>query len=60
MESKSPIQEAAPEESADDLGVVATGFEGFGELGKAVGDVAGHLGVFFGGIERIGIGPDGA
>ena len=44
----------------DDLGVVAVGLEGGGELGEAAGDVAGDFGGFLGGIERIGIGPNGA
>ncbi len=53
-------EEAALEETGDDLGVVAVGFEGLRELGKAVGDVAGDLGGFLGGIERVGIGEDEA
>ena len=48
------------EESGDDMGVVAVGFERLGKLGEAVGDIAGDFGGFLGGIERIGIGPDGA
>ena len=53
-------EEAALEESGDDTGVVLVGFEGFGEFGEAAGDVAGDFGGFLGGIERVGIGPDGA
>ena len=53
-------EEAALEESGDDLGVVAVGFEGFGQEGEAAGDVAGDFGGDFRGIERMGIEPDAA
>ena len=51
-------EEAALEESGDDLRVVAVGFEGLGQHGEAAGDVAGDLGGDFRGIERMGIEPD--
>lgn len=50
-------EEAALEETGDDLRFVPGGFEGFGE---AVGDVAGDLGGDFRRIERVGIGEDEA
>ncbi len=53
-------EEAALEESGDDLRVVAVGFEGLGEPGEASGDVAGDLGGALAGIERVGIGEDQA
>jgi hypothetical protein len=53
-------EEAALEESGDDLGIVPVALERLGEAGEPVGDVAGDLGGFFRRIERMGIGPDEA
>jgi len=53
-------EEAALEESGDDLRVVAIGFEGLRQGGEAAGDGVGDLGGELGGIERMGIEPDGA
>ena len=51
-------EEAALEESGDDLRVVAIGLKGLGQGGEAAGDVAGDLGGELGGIERMGIEPN--
>jgi hypothetical protein len=53
-------EETALEKPGDGLGLVAIGFEGLRELGEAGGDVAGDLGSFLAGIERVGIGEDEA
>jgi hypothetical protein len=53
-------EEAALEEAGADLSVVAVGFEGLDELGKAACDIARDFGGAFARIERVGIGEDEA
>lgn len=48
-------EEATLEESGSDLGIVAVLFEGLGEFGERLGDLASDLGSVLGGIERMGI-----
>jgi len=48
------------EEAAGGLGIIAALFEAAGDRGEQIGNVAGDAGGAGGGIEDLGIGPDGA
>lgn len=53
-------EQHAHEEAAGGLGIIAALFEAAGDGGEQIGNVAGDAGGAGGGIEALGIGPDGA